>query len=64
MPMMCLAVVPLAAMSVVGGVSAMAMVEEVAMVAAEEARPWAGWLAARQFNFFVRSFPNHHHHRH
>jgi hypothetical protein len=53
MPMMCLAVVAVGAMIVVGGVSTTATLEEVGTAAAEEARQWAGWLVAVQFNFFV-----------
>ncbi len=52
--MMCLAVVMVVVMLEVGGLSTMAMVEEVATVSAEEADDGWGWLAAVQCNFFSK----------
>ncbi len=49
---MCVAVVAVAAMSVMGGGSVMATVEEAAMAAAEEADDWrGGWRLCSVFYF-------------
>jgi hypothetical protein len=57
--MMCLAVVVMAVMSVVGGVSALATVEKLAMVAAEEVDNGQGdWRLCRVIYFSQLFFLN------
>jgi hypothetical protein len=62
MPMMCCVVLVVAAMLVVGGVSAIATVEEVATAATDEVdNRWGGWQLSSVI-YFIPFFSNHHRH--